>query len=730
MSSKFLMWIDILGFEELGKQIAKTAKVSERKVRGDFTRLINEKIEEEKGHGIIGENHGEGDDWLLAVDSLDNAFKVIHNILDHNTEYQGYEKIPLEIALGVGQFDKSAKLDGQDLVNEGSTIDFLKTHLTDYFRKWYKQKYSSSVTASFVILTEAVYKEMNPFEKEFCEKIEYCDSSTEGKEHKISLFEAELPSVLQRGLALRFLEKVGKSPSSSFRRIERIFVPPDEYNSIIESLEKNKVVFIVGDPEIGKTYTAARIMWEYYLKGYDPVWHSGAEPQERAKIRKKLSECEVLNNSITYFEDPFGKVRFEDREELRRTIDCVISRIQSLDSYVIITSREEVFKEFEKEKLSQNDLREFTVEMRLMKPSYGDEKMEHLLVEWATEFECKWLKNEDLKSSVILLARNRLRTPLSLWDFALTSRNDVDAAKIIQVLNEKSTTVKAAFAEEIAQMSTEKILFLSLAVILNPLKKELIKPVFNELGSGFNLRLYPDSFERLQNQFSEKISLEERHGGQGTGFYFRFMHPSYEEGVVNCWNRQEIKGLVLQILNSLIENNNPIVRGCCGLCLMLNLSAISIKKEAYDFINRVLHDKNAITRYGVAEAITKSFQNIPIDTRVDYLKLLLKDRHREIRAASIETVSHNFKNIPLKESLDIISIGLEDRAAYVRFATVQCVESNMTSLPKKLVLRALEIQEKLCSYSGWFINYFSNMSHNQFKEEFKQRFEGAQNSTN
>lgn len=725
MNRKFLIWIDILGFEALGKQIAETARVSERKVRGDFIRLINEKIEEEKRDCIIGENHGEGDDWLLVVDSLDNAFKVIYDVLDHNTEYQGYEKIPLEIAIGVGQFDKSAKLDGSNLVNEGSTIDFMKTHLTDYFREWYKQKYSSSVTSSFVILTEAVYKEMNPYEKEFCEKVEYCSSPKGEKEHKISFFVADLPKVLQRGMALRFLEKVGKSSSSSFRRIERLFVPPDEYPSIKDFLEKNKVVFIVGDPEIGKTYAAARIMWEYYLKGYNPVWHSGAEPQERASIRKKLSECEVLDNSITYFEDPFGKVRFEDREDLRRTIDCVISRIQSLDAYVIITSREEVFKEFEKEKLSQNDLRKFTVEMRLMKPSFNDEKMKQLLIEWATEFECKWVKNEDLKSSVILLARNSLRTPLSLWDFALTSRNDVDVAKIIAVLNEKSKTVKAAFAEEIAQMPTEKILFLSLAVILNPLKQELIKPVFNELGSEFNLRLYPDSFERLQNQFAEKISLEERRGGQGTGFYFRFTHPSYEEGVVNCWNRQEIKGFVLQILNSLIKNNNPMVRGCCGLCLMMNLSAISIKKEAYDLITRVLHDKNSITRYGVAEAVTNSFQNIPLDSRVDYLKLLLKDRHREIRAASIETVSHNFKNIPLKESLDIISRGLEDRAAYVRFATVQCVQSNMNSLPKQLVLRALEIQEKLCSYSGWFINYFSSMSHQNFKEEVERQFEGA-----
>lgn len=723
--NKFLLWIDILGFKELAKQIAGTARVSERKVREDFVRLINGKIGEERKGSVIGENHGESDDWLLVVDSLDSAFKVIYEVLDHNTEYRGYEKIPLEIAIGRGQFDKWAKLDGSKLVNEDSAIDFLKTHITDYYRQWYKQKYSSSVTSSFVILTEEVYEEMKPFEKEFCEKVAYCNKPKGEREHKISFFVAELLKVLQRGMVLRFLEKIGISSTSFFRRIERIFVPPEEYISIKNSLEKNKVVFIVGDPEIGKTYTAARIMWEYYLKGYNPVWHSGAEPQERANIRKKLSECEISDNSVTYFEDPFGKVRFEDREDLRRTMDCVISRIQNLEAYVIITSREEVFKEFEKEKLSQNDLRKFTVEMRLMKPSYNAEKMKQILLEWATEFECKWLKNDDLKSSIMLLAENSLRTPLSLWDFALASRNDVDAAKIIEILNEKSKTVKAAFAEEIAQMPTEKILFLSLAIILNPMKQELIKSVFYELGSEFNLGLYPDSFETLQKQFAEKISLEKRNGGQGTEFYFKFTHPSYEEGLVNCWNRQEIKGFVLKILDSLIKNNNPMVRGCCGLCLMENLSEISFRNEANDLIGRVLHDKNAIARYGIAEAVIRSFQNIPLDRRVDYLKLLLEDRHREIRAASIETVSHNFKNIPLKESLEFISRGLEDRAAYVRFATVQCVHSNMTPLPKQLVLKALEVHERLCSYSGWFIGYFSSLSYKPFKEDVERQFEGA-----
>jgi hypothetical protein len=415
MGSTFLIWLDILGFEELGKLIAQSSRISERKVRGDFIRLLSEKIAEEERKGdIIGKKYGGGDDWLLAVNSLDSVFKVICEIFDHNTEYQGYEKIPLEIAIGKGQYTKGTKLEGSNFVIEDSIIDFLKTPITDYYREWHRLKYSCPVTSSFIALTDDVYEEMNPFDKEFCEKIEYAYIAKGGKEQRISFFIAELPKVIRRGIAFRFLKKIGKSPTSSFRRIDRIFVPPNEYDNIIDLLEKHKIVFIVGDPEIGKTYTAARIMWEYYLKGYNPTWNSGAELQERATVRKKLSECEVFDHSVTYFEDPFGKIRFEDREDLRRTIDCFVSNIQSLDVRVIITSREEVFKEFEKEKLSQSSLRKFTIEMRLMKPSYSDDKMEQILLEWATEFDCKWLKIEDLKTGILNQAKINLATPLSL----------------------------------------------------------------------------------------------------------------------------------------------------------------------------------------------------------------------------------------------------------------------------------------------------------------------------
>ena len=721
MNSDFLIWLDVLGFEELARLISETSGRNARKVRQDFVQVIDEKVKELERRGYVkGKNYGGADDWLLVVNSLDAVFEVVCEILDHNTEYKGFEKIPLEIAVGRGHYDKWAKLNSSSLISEGSTIEFLKNPVVDYYREWYRAKYQSQVTSTFLILTEEVYREMNPFEKEFCEKAEY-SKSIGGKKIEVSFFVTQLPKVIQRGLVFQFLWKIGKSPSSSFRRIERIFIPPNEYESILFSLEKNKFVFIIGDPEIGKTYTAARILWEYFLKGYTPVWHPGAEPQERADVRKKISECQISAHSITYFEDPFGKIKFEDREDLRRTIDCVISKIQSSDSRVIITSREEVFKEFEKEKLSQSDLRKFAVDMRLMKPSYDSKKMEQMLFDWGTEFDCDWLKIEDLKSLVVREASRRLVTPLSLWDFALTSRRATNAVEIMNMIEEKSKSVSASFAEEIAQMSREEILFLSLLAILNRLKPEIIKVVYARIFEELNLDLHDGSFETLESQFYPKIGKEEIYGPEGRDYYYKFTHPSYEEAIVTSWNRKEIIGLVLKLLSALIKDDNPLVRGWFGLFLTKNLAEFSFKSQALGLITAIAHDRNVTTRYGVAEAVKRSFLRIPVGDRLSFLELLLKDRHREVRAASINTVSRNFVLIPKEQSLVIIQRGLEDRAAYVRLEAVDCVRFIIDVLPESVVFKAWSVLNELLHYSGWWISYSASLTYWDFKQKFEQR---------
>lgn len=699
----------------MAKEIAEESGISERKVRDDFVRLIDKKVKEVEERGeIVGKKYGEGEDWLLVTRSIDLVFKIITSILDHNTEYKHYEKVPLEIGIGVGQYDRWAKFDGSRLIVESSTIAFLKTHIIDYYREWHKQTYSRSIKSTFIVLTESAYEELEPLDRKICKKVEYEGEGRKGKERKGWFFVAEIEKFVQRGMVLNFLEKLNRQASSWYRRIDRIFVPPNEYDDVIRCLEKYGAVFLIGDPEIGKTYTAVRILWEYYCKGYNPVWHSGSEFEERRKIRQTMSDCRLQSHSMNYFEDPFGRTKFEDREEIRRTIGSFVTLAQESNAKVIITSREEIFKEFNKERLSQSDLDQLTVEMRLMQPSYTKKKMEEILLDWAAEFDCKWLRGDNIKSFVLIEAGNKLTTPLSLRDFALASKDYDNPSMISSLITEKSKEVKEAFAEEIAKMAKEKILFLSLVYLLGHLEKEKIKAIYGTISVklGLDPKGYP--FEHLEKWFETKIT----HCWQGGPF--EFTHPSYEEGLVRSWSNVKIENFFMDLINELINEDYPVVRGSVGYYSVKNFEELSFKDKAERLILTLLNDKNAVARYGVSLAIKQYFAHLPPSLGLKYLEIMAGDRHREIRAAVATVVGDNFSKIPMEQSLEFISRGLEDRAALVRLDTVDSVNRNLEDLPEEIVVKALNCCEKLRHYSGWTLSYFAGILYHVLKEKSRK----------
>lgn len=286
----------------------------------------------------------EPDAWLLVSDSIDSFIQTIAALLDHNTGFKDFEEIPLEIAVGLQQYDKWADFTGTKLAIENSTIDFLKTKILDKYRQWYKETNLISIVSTFIIYTESVYSAMDLFDKTSLKLLKNEDSQT-------SFYIADVNKLKSRANLFTFLTRIDRTPNSDFRRVDEIFVSPNEYNSMLDTLEKNNVLFLIGDPEIGKTYCATRIMWEYYLKGYTPVWEHGGEPPERVKLRRKISDCEVRENkSITYMEDIFGKTKYENRDDLRRHIAIFIDKVKYRNSKVIISSREGLFREFTKEK--------------------------------------------------------------------------------------------------------------------------------------------------------------------------------------------------------------------------------------------------------------------------------------------------------------------------------------------------------------------------------------------
>ena len=230
-------------------------------------------------------------------------------------------------------------------------------------------------------------------------------------------------------------------------------------------------------------------MYDYFKgAGYHPRWvkgkrepgREGVDPQELMMLTEK--EDYLKPHEIVYFEDPFGKTQYERSSDLENYIGSIIDNIREIeDSYVIITSREEVFKEFQKQHLSSIELKNFENKMNLKKACYDSERRKEILLRWAKVSNCKWLFNSALTRQVLAAFKNQqfLSTPLNIREFVKGSRNTLDNKYLEDLMKQKSEETIRRFGDEIMRMEEdERILFLSFPYVSDRLCMKLVEKVY------------------------------------------------------------------------------------------------------------------------------------------------------------------------------------------------------------------------------------------------------------
>jgi len=698
-SKYFLIYLDILGFGPLAAQIASEKGIEQRKVRNEFIEVIKEKIDALGAKGkIIGQKYGNSDDWILVIDSLDKGFNCIYEILEHNTGYLGYEKIPLEIAMGIGKFDKWARFDGKNLVIEDSAIDFLKTDIIGHYRKWYKENHNQSPKSTFILLTESAHQKLEPLDKKICQQIEY--KRDPDKERIVTFFVADADKVTLRGKAYAFTGEIDYPGHKWYGRIEELYVPPLEYEDIKNTLKEKRLVFITGSPEYGKTYTAVRLMWEYYNKGYEPKWIKGGEPLERINVRQRLEniEAELKPDHILYFEDPFGKLKYEKREGLEREIGTIIEAVNQIKNvYVIITSREEVFKEFEKERISELELEEFEQKLNLKKPSYDLEKRKEILLRLAEIEICKWLKYEYLTKLLLNSLKDNkiLPTILSIKEFVLDTINTENLPELNKKLQKKSKETAKAFASEIKKMSEDKVLFLLFPFIsiYNPIQTELIRKTYRELVEELNL-LNAMGFDRILDWFkNDKINF------YSVSKYIEFSHPSYYQALdYILFEDGNITWINNKILSKLLINLSKKGWSAENVSIIIAKNFIKFPDEVRNLLF-TLSDKEWGLHH-VARAVADNFDKLPDEIRT---KLLINLSEKgQVNWKVAVTVAENFDKLP--DEVRNLLFTLSDKDNGSRKVAVAIAE-NFDKLPDEVRNLLFTLLEKDPKFEPLVISY-------------------------
>jgi hypothetical protein len=452
----------------------------------------------------------------------------------------------------------------------------------------------------------------------------------------------------------KFLQTIGEERSSIYKWIDKVYVPPNEYEEIKAALKNDRIVFIIGTKEFGKTFTAVRLLYEYYMEGgYQPAWvkerrkqggPEGADPEELLRLMREQSS--LKSHEIVYFEDPFGKTKYESYSELESYIGEIIDSIKRVeDAYVIITTREEVFKEFERSHFSSIQLADFEKKLNLKRASYDIEKRKQILLKWAEMNNCRWLLNSDLRKLVLdaIDIKESLPTPLNIRDFVKASVDLLDSEQLQRLIIQKSQDTVRRFADEIMEMKEEgKIVFLTFPYIGNgQLNIDYLKYIYDRtvtlVESSQNTYM---NFNMVKEWFQgDKINISDSN--------IEFSHPSYHEAfryAVNSNKPQSgrIRDIFAKVATNIVEADG----------MMEEIASVAARTILENFdklpsnVNQILFRLANIseTRGRLFNAIKEHFDSLPPDT-LEQLLLMVADEDR-VQQHVPHFIITNFKRLP------------------------------------------------------------------------------------
>jgi hypothetical protein len=354
-------------------------------------------------------------------------------------------------------------------------------------------------------------------------------------------------------------------------------VEPTNYDKIKNTLETHNIVFIVGDAEMGKTYTAIKLLWEYSNE-YEPIY---IPEENRLKQLEIIRHRNELDGKAIYIEDLWGKIEFKGKEaeSLFQEIGNFISEVKRNHCKIIITSREKLFDEFETRKETLEDLSKYINQLKIGL-SYTEESLTQILKKYIKVFEPKWGKNEKLKEIAYEAIEKKLKTPMSIKKLIESSKYVEDINDLRNEIEKAAEETKITFAKEIKEIFNrgdfDKIIFLSFPYII--VEPEIAKLCYQEVVKDLGYSIKAKDFDDLFKEFNEVELAEVGYLFQSKVTYnLSFVHPSYREAfkyaLIDNSKPNKISKLfsnVLLKLNEIDENIESV-----GWCLISNFEYIS-----------------------------------------------------------------------------------------------------------------------------------------------------------
>ncbi|HEX7318468.1 MAG TPA: SIR2 family protein [Pyrinomonadaceae bacterium] len=353
-----------------------------------------------------------------------------------------------------------------------------------------------------------------------------------------------------------FLKSIGyghelKAPRSRFKNLPELYVKPTEYDDIRRKLERDHVVFIIGEPHLGKTYTAFHLLWEYYRAGYEPL-HIQHDRLVNLLLRynddfqRLLAELFVGETDvprIIHFDDPFGGTlerRTERTDVFARELDKFLELAREYERVrVVVTTRLNVFREAVGETRSDARLNELERSIRVH-TSYQPETLLDILHRYTNFYRPRWASDADILAALDAQLPALLPAPHNIEFFVRTSESLTTLEDVLRHVEESKEMVKA-LADWMGYLPAPEQVFLLLVEIAasaatlfpgTPAASMDVEAAYMEtLAYLFKRKHLPGiptgSFENARAKF-DQILVERRDEDSETA-RLDFVHPSYHE---------------------------------------------------------------------------------------------------------------------------------------------------------------------------------------------------------
>jgi SIR2-like domain len=503
-----------------------------------------------------------------------------------------------------------------------------------------------------------------------------------------------------------------ENPRSRYKNLTDLYVKPTEYDEICSKLEKNHIIFIIGEPHLGKTYTAIYLLWQYYQRGYETVnirhdhlvtmLHEKEKSFERFLL--SLMSSKEGSSVIIHLDDPFGETMERRTSEFAKGLNDFLSLSNEYEHLrIIVTSRLDIFGETIAEQHYQN-IEELEKHLRVH-TSYKSNVLIDILHKYTQFYKPIWSTDEKITQEIDRKLPEMLPAPHNIEFFVRTSERLTLLEEVLQHID-KSKEMIRALGGWMSSLSAHEQIFLMWIEIQSTsnilFANDSASKVNLEVAYRYTLAfLYkteqipsipPRSFFAAKDKFS-MILLESKDKESKVG-KFDFIHPSYHEAfwyaingksnLLNWW--EAIKEKPAEILGDLdnklsrsqmrmIENYGIVNRDLDKLLFisaesedvderaialehMMERIDIFIRSPSFSScVEAAISSKDPRHRMVLINLLYKYFDVLPLNI-IDKSMLLLTDSEIEIQKKYLKIYSVNRNEINKFRNSPEFKIGL------------------------------------------------------------------------